>query len=144
MQIPVKRLTTSAVIPTKAHYADAGFDLYADSEHELYAGTNNENSAIVKTGIAMAIPDDHVGLVWDRSSMGAKKGVHRFAGVIDAGYRGEIMVALYNFGPNNVTIKRGDRIAQILIQPVPQVLMVEVDSLDSSERGEKGFGSSGN
>ena len=142
MHVLVKRLTDTAIIPTKTNISDAGFDLYADESTWLYAG-NSGKRKIIKTGVSFAIPEGYVGLVWDRSGMGAKLGIHRFAGVIDAGYRGEIMVALCNFGSKLYAISRGDRIAQILIQAIPNVSLIEVDELPNSERGKGGFGSSG-
>ncbi len=142
MHVLVKRLTDTAIIPTKTNISDAGFDLYADESTWLYAG-NSGKRKIIKTGVSFAIPEGYVGLVWDRSGMGAKLGIHRFAGVIDAGYRGEIMVALCNFGSKPYAISRGDRIAKILIQAIPNVSLIEVDELPNSERGKGGFGSSG-
>ena len=92
----------------------------------------------------MSIPEGYVGLIWDRSGMAAKKGVHRFAGVIDSGYRGEIKVCLWNSSKEDFYIvNNGDRVAQILFQPVPHFSLIEVGSLDSSDRGSGGFGSSG-
>ena len=133
----IKRLTETSTTPTKANSSDAGFDLYSDEDVIIKSG----ESVLVSTGVAMAIPEDHAGLIWDRSSMGVK-GIHRFAGVVDSGYRGEVKVCLFNTG-EDYKIVRGDRIAQILIQPVPNIELREVEDLNHTERGSEGFGSSG-
>ena len=137
--INIKKLSETATIPTRANPSDAGLDLYSDEFVNLLPNC----ARLVDTGIAMAIPEGFAGLIWDRSGMAVKNDVHRFAGVIDSGYRGPIKVCLYNFSDNVVQIKRGHRIAQILIQEVPEFVVQEVDDLDCTERGEDGFGSSG-
>ncbi len=96
----------------------------------------------VSTGIAIAIPKGYVALIWDRSSMGVK-GVHRHAGVIDSGYRGEVKVCLHNTTKEPYHIERGDRIAQMLIQEAPNFKQHVVQELDSTNRGDGGFGSTG-
>ena len=133
----IKRLTETSTTPTKANSSDAGCDLYSDEDVIIKSG----ESVLVSTGVAMAIPENHAGLIWDRSSMGVK-GIHRFAGVVDSGYRGEVKVCLFNTG-EDYKIVRGDRIAQILIQPVPNIELREVEDLNNTERGIGGFGSSG-
>ena len=135
----IKKLSSSAIIPTRANSSDAGLDLYSDESVTLLPNS----STLVNTGIAMAIPEGFAGLIWDRSGMAVKNGVHRFAGVIDSGYRGPIKICLYNFSTSVVHIKRGHRIAQILIQSVPEFVIQEVDDLGSTERGDDGFGSTG-
>ena len=140
MEIKVQRLNKYARIPTKANKSDAGWDLYASDDAVLEPG----DKQLVSTNIAMSIPEGYVGLIWDRSGMAAKKGVHRLAGVIDSGYRGEIKVCLWNSSKEDFYIvNNGDRVAQILFQPVPHFSLIEVGSLDSSDRGSGGFGSSG-
>lgn len=147
-KVRVKTLETHAIIPTRTNLSDAGWDLYATHDVLIRGGERQ----IVKTGIALQIPDEWVGLIWPRSGLSAKKGIDVLAGVVDSGYRGEIMVCLYNtnkalplFQDDNidVQIKKGDRIAQILFQRVPDVEMVLVDELTESDRGDDGFGSSG-
>jgi dUTP pyrophosphatase len=96
----------------------------------------------VGTGVAVELPSGSVGLLWDRSSMGAK-GVRVLGGVIDEGYRGEIKVVLSNVGRDTIHIKKGDKIAQFLIQPIMHMSVEEVETLTEASRGEKGFGSSG-
>ena len=139
MEIKVKKLSTSAITPTKANEFDAGWDLYA-SEDAIIDPSKTE---LISTDISFAIPDGYVGLIWDRSGMAAKRGLHRFAGVIDSGYRGEVKVCLWNSADKYCIIHAGERIAQIIFQEVPQFSLKEVASLDDTERGEGGFGSSG-
>ena len=138
--IEVQRLKQNATIPPKANLTDAGFDLYVCTEKEIIL--NPKESKLIPTGIAMALPRNHAGLIWDRSSMGVK-GIHRFAGVVDSGYRGEIKVCLYNSNDRPYTINSGDRIAQILIQKVDNFYLREVVDLNETDRGSGGFGSSG-
>jgi dUTP pyrophosphatase len=147
-KIRVKAVGPDAIIPTRSNLTDAGWDLYASEDVAIRGGDRK----LVKTSIAMQIPDEWVGLIWPRSGMSVKKGTDVLAGVIDSGYRGEIQVCLYNtnhklplFTEEDATIeiKKGDRIAQILFQRVPDVELVEVDDLSESDRGNKGFGSSG-
>ena len=139
MEIKVQRLNSEAIIPTKANLSDAGCDLYA-AEDAIIDPSARE---LISTGVAIAVPEGFVGLIWDRSSMAAKRGVHRFAGVIDSGYRGEIKVCLWNASDRYCVVNRGERIAQILFQQVPPFTLIEVFSLDDTDRGRGGFGSSG-
>ncbi len=99
--------------------------------------------SLIKTGISLQIPKGFVGLIWPRSGLAVKSGIDVFAGVVDSGYRGDVGVCLYNSSSEAVNVKKGDRIAQILFQPVPYFQLTEVSELSSSERGEDGFGSSG-
>ena len=137
--VPVKKLDPEATIPTKANDTDAGYDLYALEDCEI--GANNHK--LIKTGISMAIPKGYVGLIWPRSGLAYKHGLDVFAGVIDAGYRGDVGVLLYNSRLEHYKIAKGDRIAQILFQKIENFDLVEVDNLDDSARGEGGFGSTG-
>lgn len=140
MEIKVQKLSKYSRLPSKASESDAGWDLYASEEAVLEPGERQ----LIGTGIALAIPEGYVGLIWDRSGIATKKGVHRFAGVIDSGYRGEIKVCLWNSSLDNFyIINKDDRIAQILFQPVPHFVLLEVDTLDITNRGEGGFGSTG-
>ncbi len=143
--IKIKRLTDTAIVPTKSRKTDAGYDLYADEDIAIYP----EDTKLISTGIAFAIPDGYAGLIWDRSGLGSK-GIHRHAGVVDSSYRGEVKVALSNsrardveFTDNIYFISKGDRIAQILFQKVPHFELVETEELDGTSRGSSGFGSSG-
>tara|TARA_R110002020_G_scaffold4233_1_gene18835 strand:- start:549 stop:980 length:432 start_codon:yes stop_codon:yes gene_type:complete len=134
----VKKLTDSSQVPSKGHPDDAGWDLYADESFKLWP----EETKLISTGIAMSLPKGFVGLIWDRSSIGVK-GIHRYAGVIDCGYRGEVKVCLHNTTKGLYHIQKGDRIAQILIQEAPNFRIHIVDELDSTNRGNGGFGSTG-
>ena len=125
-------------MPTKGHLDDAGWDLYSFETISIPSGA----TVLVCTGIALAIPKGYAALIWDRSSMGVK-GIHRHAGVIDCGYRGEVRVCLHNTGKEPYHIKKGDRIAQMLIQAAPNFTMHTVEELDCTNRGDGGFGSTG-
>ena len=140
MEIRVQKLDKYARLPSKANESDAGWDLYASDDGVIEPGSKE----LIGTDIALAIPEGYVGLIWDRSGMAAKKGIHRFAGVIDSGYRGEIKGCLWNSSLEEFyVINKGDRIAQILFQPVPHFSLVEVDDLGLTDRGSGGFGSTG-
>jgi len=136
--IPILRLSQDATLPTRAHPDDAGMDLYSLEDVLLGPGQGR----VARTGIALALPTGHVGLIADRSSM-AKKGIKTAGGVIDAGYRGEIQIVFWNLSSEEVQLKKGERIAQLLILPVATPAISEVTSLDETARGVKGFGSSG-
>ena len=125
--------------PSYAHPGDAGFDLRAAEELVIEPGERK----LTPTGLRLAIPEGFAGLVWDRSGLAAKHGVHCLAGVIDSGYRGEVKVVLQNLGSEPFTVERGMRIAQLLVQPVAQAELVRVENLEDSARGEGGFGSTG-
>jgi len=142
MQIPVVRLHPDAVLPTFAHEGDAGSDLVAVADATLAPG----DRVMIPTGFAMALPMGYAGFVLPRSGLAAKHGVTcaNAPGLIDAGYRGEIKVALVNFDPTaTYEVKAGDRIAQLVILAVPTFAFHEVTALDETERGVGGFGSSG-
>ena len=113
-------------------------DLYATEQK-----WDDYGNFVFHTGLAMEIPEGYVGLIWPRSGLAVKNGIDVFAGVIDSGYRGEIKVCLYNSSDWNVDFKAGERIAQIIIQKLEYVEMLEVEHLQDSSRGEGGFGSSG-
>jgi len=134
----VKRLHEQATLPTRAYEHDAGVDLYSSESFTLPSHT----TTAVATGVAMEIPVGCVGLIRDRSSMG-KQGIATLAGVVDAGYRGEVLVMLHNLNNGPIEFEAGAKIAQMLILPVSTAPIVEVGELADSERGERGFGSSG-
>lgn len=138
MEIKIKRMIPGAKLPAYAHAGDAGMDLFSCGDMTLAPGETKP----VPTGIQMAIPQGHVGLVWDKSGL-SLKGVHRLAGVVDAGYRGEVRVVMVNLGTEPFEIKAGMKIAQMLIQPVEAPTIVESDTLDDTSRGAGGFGSTG-
>jgi len=126
-------------VPCYAHEGDAGLDLYSAEEHLLKPGSR----AIVKTGIKLAIPAGHVGLIWDRSGLAAKHSLHCLAGVIDSGYRGEVGVVIINLGKEDFQVEKNMRIAQMLIQPVVKAEVRVVDKLPDTVRSGNGFGSTG-
>ena len=139
MNIHVKLLNDQAKLPTKAHENDAGWDLYSIEEATILPG----NRTTIKTGISCQIPNEYVGLIWPRSGLSVKNGIDVLAGVVDATYRGEIMVCLLNTSRDTVFLSTGTRIAQILFQEVPRFVLTQASSLDDTDRGEGGFGSSG-
>ncbi len=138
MKIAVKKMVPEARIPVYHHQGDAGMDLFSCVQMVIKPG----ETAAVPTGLQMAIPFGYVGLIWDKSGI-ALKGIHRLAGVVDAGYRGEVKVVLTNLGQEPFEITPGMKIAQMLVQPVESPEIVEVDELDKTSRGEGGFGSTG-
>jgi len=138
MEIKIRKMTPNAKAPAFAHAGDAGMDLFSCVEMTLAPGETRP----VPTGIQMAIPQGYVGLVWDKSGISIM-GVHRLAGVVDAGYRGEVRVVMVNLGTEPFEIKPGMKIAQMLIQPVEAPTIVESESLDDTSRGAGGFGSTG-
>lgn len=139
LRLRIKRLEKDAKIPDQPYAGDAGFDLYALENVALEPGVRTG----VRTGISMAIPEGYVGLIWDKSGVSIKKGQKTLAGVVDSGYRGEVLVGMVNLSDETYTFKKGDKVAQMLIQKVESIHIEEVDELDDTERGEKGFGSSG-
>ena len=138
MELRVKRIHPEAKLPVYGHPGDAGLDLFSVVDRELAPG----EVFAVPTGIQIAIPADHVGLVWDKSGI-SLQGVHRLAGVVDSGYRGEVQVVMINLSAVPFAVKKGMKIAQMLVQPVAAVSVVESGSLDGTSRGEGGFGSTG-
>ncbi len=140
----IKKLDSAAILPVYASAGAAGADLCALPVGNAITIAPGE-TAFVHTGIAVAIPEGCVGLVCARSGMACKRGLApaNKVGVIDADYRGEIMVALHNHGDTAQTIEPGDRIAQLLILPVYTAALCEVDDLDDTVRGAGGFGSTG-
>ena len=139
--LPIKRLSDKAILPTYAHKGDAGMDLYAANDATIPCG----ETVKIPTDVAMAIPTGYVGLIYARSGLATKQGLRpaNCTGVVDAGYRGNIIVAMYNDSLEPRTIKAGDRIAQMVITPFISCTLAEVDELDNTERSDNGFGSSG-
>jgi len=138
MKLEVKKIKKGAQLPSRGHKGDAGLDLFSCQECKL----DSFEAKPISTGIKIAIPDGYVGLIWDKSSISLKS-VHRLAGVIDSGYRGEVKVVLINLGKETFRIEKGMKIAQMLIQPVGDLKVKEVQSLKKTGRGEGGFGSTG-
>ncbi len=140
--VPVRRLDPGIPLPSRAHAGDAGVDLCSTIDLELQPGSRQ----LVPTGIAVALPVGTVGLIHPRSGLAARAGLSivNTPGTIDAGYRGEIKVCLINLDAQTpISIARGDRIAQLIVQRVELPTFVEVDELDETARGAGGYGSSG-
>ena len=135
----VKRFFESVKMPDYALASDVGIDLRANEAVNIKPFEQKN----VKTGIAIEIPEGHVGLIRDRAGIITKMGIHTAAGTFDPAYRGEVSVILTNFGDDEVQIERGMRIAQLIILPVTKVKIKEVKKLPITERYDKGFGSTG-
>ena len=138
-------LDEGAKMPTKAHNSDAGFDLY--SREVKYIPPHNASYwqgsyATFDTGVHVEIPQGYVGFLKSKSGLNVKHNLTS-DGVIDAGYTGPIVVKLYNHGTTEYIVNKGDKITQLVILPIPEVELEQVDSLENSERGANGFGSSG-
>ncbi len=135
------RLDADLPVPSYGRPGDAGLDLACTADVELAPGER----ALVGTGVAIALPPGHAGFVHPRSGLAARLGLSivNAPGTVDAGYRGEIRVCLINLGQEPVTVRRGDRVAQLVVQRVEQVRFTEVTELSGSERGVAGHGSTG-
>ena len=141
IELPIRRLRDDAVLPERAYSGDAGLDLAACERVELAAGER----ATVGTGLAVAIPDGFAGFVQPRSGLAARHGltVVNSPGLVDSGYRGELRVVLLNTDAREAfVVEPGMRIAQLVVLPVPELGLLEVEELPESERGVRGFGSS--
>jgi len=139
LEIKIKKSHPEAIVPRHAKDGDAGMDLCSVENYSL----SPSEKALVKTGLHFEIPKGYFGSIRDRSGLAVKYGIHALAGVIDSGYRGEIIIALVNLGKENYEIKKGERVAQIIIQPHENCNVIEVKELAESERGSDGFGSTG-
>lgn len=143
LYVAVHRLDPDLPLPAYAHVGDAGIDLIARCEVTLEPGGGR---ALVPTGVAVAIPPGYAGFVQPRSGLALKHGVTclNTPGLVDSGYRGELKVLLVNTDPARpFTVERGQRIAQLVVQAVEHVRLVETEDLEPSDRGEAGFGSTG-
>lgn len=142
-KVRFKKLDKKAVMPTYGTEFAAGADLYACVEESIEIGAGE--TAFIKTGIAMEIPDGLVGLVYARSGLACKNGLApaNKVGVIDSDYRGEIMVALHNHGKEVKTVESGERVAQLVLTPYVYGEYEEVEELEETVRGSGGFGSTG-
>ncbi len=141
MKIRIKKLIDTATVPTYGTCASAGADLYAVTGVRLLPG----ETVLVHTGIALEIPGGYGGFIYARSGLAAKRGLApaNKVGVIDADYRGEVMVALYNQSAEEQILEAGERIAQLVIAPVIQAEFSETEELGETLRGAGGFGSTG-
>ena len=142
LPVAVRRLDPDLPLPSYAHPGDAGADLVTAVDVHLAPGER----ALVPTGVALALPDGYVGLVHPRSGLAARHGITivNAPGTVDAGYRGEVLVNLVNLDPREpFAVRRGDRIAQLVVQKVEHAAFREVAALSGSARGEQGYGSTG-
>ena len=136
----VKRLTKSALLPSRGSAMAAGLDLYSSEE----AIIPSKMRAVVKTGISIAIPEGYYGRIAPRSGLSVNYGIDVGAGVIDSDYRGEVCVLLFNFGEQDFNVNAGNRIAQLILEKIAIGEVVETEELDETIRGAGGFGSTGN
>lgn len=140
--VPIKRLDPTVELPRYAYAGDAGLDLRASEDVVLKPFERR----LISTGLAIAIPDGYAGFIQPRSGLALKQGLSmaNTPGLIDAHYRGELKICAINLDPkDDIVVRRGDRIAQLVIQKVPVVELLEVDDLSETDRGSGGFGSSG-
>lgn len=151
-QLKIKKLKKDAQMPYKASEDAGAFDLYACIDEDVFGNRevllHSFETKMIGTGIAAEIPKGYAGMIYARSGLSIKQGLApaNKVGVVDADYRGEIMVALYNHDPEKTAVKvvkHGDRIAQLVIHKIPEIEIVEVDELSDTVRGEGGFGSTG-
>jgi dUTP pyrophosphatase len=141
IELAIRRLREDAIMPERAYSGDAGLDLSACDRHELGPGER----VVVPTGLAVAIPEGYAGFVQPRSGLASRHGITivNTPGLVDSGYRGELRVVLLNTDAREpFVIEPGMRIAQLVVLPVPEVELLEVEELPESERGVRGFGSS--
>lgn len=131
-------LNKGAKMPTKAHEADAGFDLYTPERKVI----RRNDSATIDTGVHIEIPRGYVGFLKSKSGLNVKCGITG-EGVIDSGYTGSIVAKLYNNGDDLVILEAGQKIIQIVFLPIPEIELVQVDAFKNTERGDNGFGSTG-
>lgn len=139
MKISVKRISENAKIPCYAHEGDAGMDIFSSTDIII----EPMHRTAVPTGLEIEIPDGYAGLVWDKSGMALKEGLKTMAGVIDSSYRGELRVVVVNLSSRDIEIKKGEKIAQMLLQPITTAKIKEVKNLTETKRGKNGFGSTG-
>ncbi|MFH0831408.1 MAG: dUTP diphosphatase [archaeon] len=138
--LKVMKLSKDAELPEYATETDVGFDLRASESMDIEAGEQKT----IKTGIAIEIPEGHVGLVRDRAGITTRMSLHTAAGTFDPAYRGEVSIVMMNYGDETACIEKGMRIAQMLVLPVAKVKIQESKKLTKTARGSRGFGSTGN
>src|SRR3989344_9681060 len=139
MKILVKKLNAEAKLPSFGRAGDAGMDLYSSADTVLKPGERIS----WPTGIAIKIPEGFVGLVWDKSGPSHKFGIKTIGGVYDSNYTGEYLIGLINLSQKDFVIKKGQKIAQLLVQKIESPEIEEVSELSETNRGEQRFGSSG-
>lgn len=139
MKIKIKKLRDDAIIPSYANKGDAGMDLYTVESFDL----EPMERKTIPLGFAVEIPTGYAGLIWDKSGLSHKYGIKTFGGVIDSSYRGEWHVGVMNLSNRFFRFEKGQKVAQLLIQKIETVELKETKTLSNTERGQKGFGSSG-
>jgi len=139
MQIKIKKTSKDAIIPTQGSDYAAGYDLYSSEEGSIPA----ECRLLIKTNISICIPEGYYGRIAPRSGLAYKNGIDVMAGVIDSDYRGDVGVILYNTDIKEFEFRKGDRIAQLIIEKCHKIEWDEVDNLESTVRSNEGFGSTG-
>lgn len=139
LKIKIVKIKDSATTPSYAHFGDAAMDFYSSEDVVIARGARVK----VPTGIKMEIPENYVGLIWDKSGLSMNYGLKTLGGVVDSGYRGEVMVGIINLSDKDFELKAGEKIAQMIIQKKEEVEVEEVKELEDSSRGEDGFGSTG-
>jgi len=139
MKLKIKRLSSNIPLPSYAHQDDAGLDLLAAEEVTLEPGQRVQ----IASGLAIEIPAGYAGLIWDKSGLSHKYGMKILGGVVDSNYRGEVKVGMVNLSQQEQTFKVGDKVAQLLIQPVVTAEIEEAEELSDTSRGAGGFGSTG-
>jgi dUTP pyrophosphatase len=139
MQLKIKRIDPEAKLPKYAHSYDAGMDLFALEQVKVKPG----EIAKIRSGIAMEISEGYVGLCWDKSGLSMNNGIKVLADVIDAGFRGEVIMGVINLGKEEYVFEKGHKVTQMLIQPIEIMDIIEVEELSDTTRGEGGFGSTG-
>lgn len=139
MILKVKRLDPEAILPSYAHPGDAGLNIYSSERVVLLPGVATK----VGSGVSVEIPSGYVGLVWDRSGLSMNNSIKSLGGVVDSGYRGEIICGFINLGKEPYVVEKGHKVSQMLIQQVENVEVVESGDLTDTSRGSGGFGSTG-
>jgi dUTP pyrophosphatase len=139
MKLLIKRVHPDAKIPSYAHPGDAGMDLFALERTALKPGER----LAVRTGVSMEIPEGHVGLIWDKSGIAIKNGLKTLGGVVDAGYRGEVLIGMINLSQTEYIFEAGHKVAQVLIQKIERPDVEEASELSDTSRGHGAFGSTG-
>lgn len=139
INLEVKKISEDAILPKYSMSSDVGLDLVCVENQNLYPLEQKR----IRTGLVVKIPKGYVGLIRDRAGIVSKMNVHTAAGTFDPDYRGELTVVLVNLGDVEVEIEKGMKIAQLLIVPIKKVNVKQIDSLDKTQRGDQGFGSTG-
>ncbi len=139
INIKIKKLNPYAIVPSYAHPGDAGLDVFSNEDCIIKAG----DRYLVSTGFSMELPEGYVAFIKDKSGIASKFGITHLAGVIEYTYRGEYKIALLNTSKEDYIIKKGDKIAQLVILPVATAEIQETDELSETSRGAGGFGSTG-